>query len=339
VIVPRKNNTIVEEEYHLKRDIPRGLKVEIKKAQKVKKDTIIASGEMACEKERIDISSLLGVKPQDSRKFISCLNGERVSRGDKLVHKRKSVMRKEKTIIAPISGIVNLEEIDAGILTIMDVAKEATVNSSVNGTVVSVIKNKQVDILCKVLRVYPFAIFGPNVQGELFYLDEKQDKIEIGENLKDSIIAFNFSPNVQLLRKLAMVGVSGIVVGGVNSNILANVNSSGLWGMTICIVEGIGNIPIDKKFLTFITKNDGYLCLLDSKEQVLIMTNAGESSFGKDQVKLVKRIELNDRVQILGSNTRGEYGIVKEIGSEFIKVKTDRGKVLDIDLLNLVVTT
>ncbi|MFC1780173.1 hypothetical protein ACFLY9_00550 [Patescibacteria group bacterium] len=339
MIVPRKNSKTVEEEYHLKRDIPKGLTVEIKKGQKVKKDTILASGEMACEKERIDISSRLGIKPQDSRKFISCLNGERVSKGDKLVHKKKSMMRKEKTITSPISGIVNLEEIDAGILTIMDTAKEATVNSGVNGTVVSVIKNKQVDILCKVIRVYPFAILGSNVQGELYYLDKKQDKVELGENLKNSIIVFNFSPDAQLLRKLAMVGVTGIIVGGINSNILTNIDSSGLWGMTICIVEGIGDILVDREFIKFITKNDGYLCLLDSKEKVFVMTNAGESIPSEDRVKLVKRIEVNDRVQILDGLTRGEYGVVKEIGSEYIKIKTDKGKVFDVDLLNLVVTS
>lgn len=342
MFVPYKRDKVIDKEYHFRRNIPHGLRVGVERGDIVKRDVILASGEMSEEKARIDVSSLLEVKPPDTRKYLICLSGERVKRGDIVALRKKGVVSKEKSISVPCSGVVNLSEIDAGILKILGVAKETTINAGVEGKVISVIKNKQVDILCKVLRIRPFLGFGDDVQGELFFLNDpsvagsmEESKVEIGANLKGEIIVLNFRPDFEFLRKLAMAGVIGLIMGGVSSSLLGNISSSGLWGVSVCVLEGFGDIDIDKDFSKVLKKNDGFLCLLDMKRQELVLSCTKSKIDSVPNKMLLKSLDTGDRVQIYGEKLWGAYGYVKEVTNEFVSVKCDKGKVIEVSANNL----
>lgn len=336
MIICCKNNKKVEKEYHFKRFVPKGLKVAVEKGDKVKKDTILASGQLALPKTRIDVSSELSVKPDDTKRYLKCLNGERVVKGDLLASKKGKIITKEKNIKAPCNGVISLSEIKNGILVILDVAKETTVNSGVNGNVASVIRNKYIDILCRVLKVKPFFIKGKSVQGELFYLEKEEANIEIGTNLRGGIVVIDFRPNTELLRRLALADVSGIIVGGMRSKLLSEMNSHGLWGMTVCAIEGFGNIAIGENLRSILSKNDNYLTLLDTKRAELILTKVKKSKESKTRNKLVREVKLKDRVQILDTRAWGEYGIVEEIHKYAVKVRADKKDIMEVSIHNLV---
>lgn len=341
VIVPMKNNKLIQKKYHLKRGIPLGLQVDVEKGQNVKQDTVLASGRTSEVIEKVDLANALKVKPGEAKKCLECLNGERVKKGDVLARRKRKVMGNVLCINAMHDGVVNLSEIDAGFLKIHSVAKESTINAGVNGQIVSVVRDKQVDILTSVFKIKPFRISGNDVQGEMFFLSEKKRKI--GPNLSDGIMALNFGTEARYLRELALAGVKGIIVGGVDSRLVEDIASEGLFGMTVCIIEGFGDVGIDGELISALKSNDGKLCLIDKRHNELVLTmdaNKGKTSSNGEK-QSVGDLKVGERVQILDSSNWGEYGEVVDISSDIVRVKIimrNLEKVVEVDINNLLIS-
>lgn len=337
MFIPYKYIKKFEEEYRFKREIPEGLVVNVEKGQKVRSDSVLASGEVFSEKSRIDLSTALGVKPGLTKKYLECLNGERVQKGDRIAYKGGGVVGKDHKVVAPKSGVINLSGIDAGIVRILGVAKESTIYTGVTGRVVSVIKNKQVNVLTEVLRIKTFRIFGRSIQGELFHIND--EKVKLGTNLSESIILLNFEVRKEYLRELAMVGVQGIVAGSIDSSLLSLVTKEGLWGMTLCLIEGFGSIRMGETLLSDLRKSDGKLCLIDDKDKELVLTGISDTKTSKHKGGVfIRNVKVGDSVQVFDNRNWGVYGEVEEISGDFVKViilKGGKKVVMEINQNNL----
>jgi len=341
MIIPYIKRKNFDEKFLLRRVVPNGLRVEVRKDDKVKVDTILATGAANEVRTIIDVSSKLKVDEEKVKRYIKCLNGERVSKGDLLAHKKKGVMSKERKVLAPSNGVVNLSNIDSGIIKFMGVAKEMTLNSGVNGKVVSIIRNSDVNILCHALRIKAFKIFGNSVQGEMYIVkvaeeDEEKINIEIGSNLKGSIVLLDSCHSMKFFRKLATVGVSGVIQGGIRREIINELNKEGLWGMTLCVLGSYGEKSIDNNLLDHLMRNDGALTIINNDKKELVLTN-----FDKDQEhsysRLVKRVEVGDRFFILDSRYYGMFSEAVEVNDSYCKVSLENGKMIKVDYANLAV--
>jgi len=342
MILPYINKTDIDKKFTLKRIIPFGLTVEVRKDDVIQSDTILATGTASESKEIIDVSTELSVKPHIAKNYLKCLNGERVSKGDIIAVKKKGVITKEKSIFAPCSGVVNLADIDSGILKLMDVAKETTLSAGVSGKVISVIKNSNVDILCRVNRIKVFKVFGRGVQGEMYILSnackyegKKKGDIEIGTNLKGSVVVLKSVFDLKFLRRLATVGVSGVILAGVTTKITNELSSDGLWGMTLCILDAYGKIDIVEQ-MGYLESNDGSLALIDIEDKELILTN-----FKDDEKEtysgFVKELENNDRLFLLNEENYGNYAYAVDIRSDKCKVRLHNGRFVEVTYDNVVI--
>jgi hypothetical protein len=335
LFVPFKNNKIIDEKYHFIRKIPKGLKMRVEKGGNVKGDSVLASGEVLEEKKKIDVARALGVKSSDAGRYLECLNGEMIVKGDLIARKRGKIMGKEKKVFATSSGVISLDEVDSGFVKVLGVAKEATIQAGIDGRVVSAIRNKHIDILTTVLRFKPFGIFGDTVQGEMYYIDQKE---KIGPNLSKGIIICDFKVDAVYLRDLALSGVIGVVTGGIDFGLSHRIKSGDWWGLSIVVTEGFGNLRIGEDILSVLKINDGYLCLIDSAKEEIVLTNVQEDKDIKNQT-LVKPLEIGSKVCIFDSTLWGVYGEVQEIGGEYIKVYTkqdDKEKSVDVHIDNLI---
>lgn len=319
MFVPVKKNIIVDGKYHFKREIPAGLKVEVEKGKSVKRDAILASGEVFVERDRMDVSTALGVKPKDAGKYLVCINGESIKKGERLAQKSGGVIGKERKLVAVRSGVVDLSEIDGGFLKILGAAKESTSYSGAEGKVVSVMRNKKVDILTKVLKIRPLMVFGHDVQGELFFIESQKSKV--GANFSEGLIVLNFTPDREYLRELALLGVEGVIVGSVEAAVLEDISTSGLWGMTLCILEGYGDISANGEVLDVLKKNDGYFCLIDKRSKELILSRVAQKGISLVKKNLVESLKIGSKVQVFDVENWGSYGVVEDLSGTFAKVK------------------
>ncbi len=334
MFVPVKNNVKFDEKYLFERELPLGLKVQVEKEAKIKPDTVIAIGEMYEEKMRIDVAGYLGVKVKDTSKYVVCLNGERVEKGDTLAYRKGGLMGREKRLIAPNSGVVNLSQIDSGILIILGEAVEKTLSSGLEGKVVNIIKGRRIGVECKVVRIMPFVIYGKSVQGNIYFVKSFGAGIESNSIYKNSIVILDYLPEAEYVKNLALAGVNGIIVSSITDSLRHFVTNEGLFGATICSLDGFGEIVYDQSLKTIFSANDGHFGMIDSRNGELIFTNTTNAK----ELKCNHQIEvlnLGDKVQCLEGKEVISYGEVIEIGSEFVKVKTDKGNTIEVHNLNL----
>jgi hypothetical protein len=339
MFIPLKNDKKVDEKYVFKRTIPKGLAIEIEKGDKVKEDSVLASGETTSVRSRIDVAAALNVDVKDAKKYLKCLNGERVLQGDIIASKRKTLVRKGVDLTASVSGVVDLSEVHLGFIKILDVAQLCSVNSGVEGKVVSIIKSKQIGIVSEVLIVKPFWIFGESWQSELYHIDIKDSRVEMGENLKDSTVFLeNYDlKDEKLLRRLATIGVQGIILASVTMSLRQKVDEQGLWGMNLCVIEGFGSLEINERLAQLLKMNDGRLCLLDSEKQELILTKYDKRTFTpeKKQRFLVK-VKVGLDVQVFEEENWGAYGEIESIEDGFVSVKLQNKSSVHVDILNII---
>lgn len=343
MVLPYVSKKNVYKNFALKRSIPSGLRVNVQKDDDIQVDTILATGSTSEVKSILDVSTELKIKPKSAKTYLKCLNGERVSKGDILAIKKKSVVSKEKNILSPSSGVVNLSDIGSGILKLMGVAKETTLNAGISGKVISVIRNHNVDILCRVLKIKSFKVFGRDIQGEMYiikdlekYKGEEKTDIEVGTNLRNSIVVLETIPKMQFFRKLATVGVAGVVVGGATSEIIDELSSDGLWGMTLCVLDAYGNLDIDDELMRCFEDNDGFLALINRKKKDLILTNFEDAD---DDINphFTKDIEIGDKLFLLSEKNYGTYAYAVDTDSQKCKVRLKTGRFIEVDYENIVI--
>jgi hypothetical protein len=338
MFVPYKTNRYFEKKYHFIREIPAGLDITAQKGSMIERDSILASGEVPEEKDRIDAATELRCNPTQLKKYLQCLNGEMVERGSVLARRAHGVISKEKIVKAPRSGLVNLSEVSSGFIRIMGAGVETTIQSGVKGKIYSVLSSKYVDIETPVVKVKPYKIFGESVQGEMYLLSS--DKQAIGPNLSGGIVLCSFDRwDEVFLRSLALNGVVGVIVSSIDYSLLEQVKSAGFWGMTIIVIEGLGEIPYNPETLEIFEENDGYLSNVDHLKKEIILTNVFQSEKNGLQ-KFVKKLEVGNKVQVFSSTSWGSYGIVEEIVGETVKVYTKhrlKNESIEVSAYNVVV--
>jgi hypothetical protein len=330
-----KNTIKIEEDYVFRRHIPDRLKIIIEKDKKVTGDTVIARGEVFQTKARIDIASELKIKPKDTKKFIECLSGERIEEGD-IIARRKNIMLKgEKTIKSPCGGVIDISEIEGGFILIADASKETAIYSGIEGRVKSVVQNKHIDIECKVLKIKPFHLYGKDVQGELFYIPSMPKKLP--KSYAGSIIAINTDLDLDELRVLSIAGIKGVILGSFDREVLAEVNNEGLWGMSICLCEGFGDIPLEQNFIDLLKKNNGHICLFDSKQKEIIFTNTSQKMLLQKNELLVQSLKVGDEVQVFDPDNWKLYGSIEKLEGEYAKIKLYKDqRIIDVHTFNII---
>lgn len=333
LFIPNKKTKFYEEKYILARKIQQGLDVCVEKGDKVKRDTILASGEFLEEKKRLDLSGELGIKPFEVKRSLFCLNGEMVKKGDIVAKMYTKIVRKEKRINAPTTGVISLDEINLGFLKILGISKESAVQSGVEGIVTSAIKNKNISIETHVLKLKPFLILGKSVQGEIYHVTKRQN---IGPNLADSILLCNFNVDAAYLRELALNRVAGIIVPGIDTLLVERLKLERLWGLSIVIMEGYGELNLDTDTLELLKMNDGFLSIMDTKEQEIVLTNFRKDDLKKDESTLAS-LNTKNRVQISSFDSWGAFGAVEKIRDQVAEVALESSnKKVKVHISNLI---
>ena len=125
-------------------------------------------------------------------------------------------------------------------------------------------------------------------------------------------------------------------MGGVKNELVKNLNSDGLWGMTLCITEAYGDKEIDSRLMNYFNMNDGSLSLIDKKKNEQILTNF-EGEEEDTCYKLVKKIEVSDRLFLLDERNYGTYAYAADVSESKCKVRLETGRLVDVEYENLII--
>ncbi len=310
-IVSAKKRVSLRKQFLFPRTFPEQLNVLIEKNKEVTYDTVLASGEIFEDSEKVDVASRLDIEPQEVKKYLKCISGERIEKGDVIAQRKTKVLRKEYIVRASIGGVVSLKEIDSGFVIISDASKETVFYAGMNGVIESILRGKMVQIKTDALVLEISFVEGKTAQGELYFFSEKQKRIE--NNVEGCIIVPDFEVSVEYLRNLVSLGVNGVILSSLRSDIFLDWEQKGLFDLSLGIVGGFGNIAFDRDIIDIFKQNDGHVCMMDSKNSELIMTNADGFEDEVKKEKFFKLLEVGDNVQTFSSDIWGHFGIVEKI--------------------------
>lgn len=314
-----KKNIKIEENYPFARKLEKGMRVLIEKGKQVKRDSVIAEGKVFSEKARIDIARKLDVNSEDAYKFVKCLNGESVTKETIIAQKKSNIVQKERTVFSPVTGILNLDLISNGIVSILDAARDEMVYSGIEGTVSSIIKNEKVIINSKAIVVNLFEVINGSSQGEIFIKNEPN--FEPNESYLNEIVFFDKTLSFELIKNFELRGAIAIVSPSIHYPDFLKAQKLKI---VVAITEGFGEIYCQKNLKDAIIKNDGFFIQIDHKEKHLILSN---TNLKEDFVEKgnFKKIRKGDQIYTFNAEKYKKNAIVEEIFDDYVIARENDG--------------
>jgi len=316
MILPKKCTIKTDNHFVIKRDIPGSLDILIEKGETVRRDSIIASGNVFEQKARVDISEQFDIDSSVVKRHVLFIHGERVRKGDIIFKYRR---KKDKVFQAPCNGVLSLSDVNSGIITILGVSRETNINAGVKGKIVRVIPHKQIHIEGKVLRIKPFVLYGQSIQGELFYIDDNEHILD--PSLSGGIVVISYNTFLTHFRSFQALGIRGVIVSGTDATLFQKIEQSIGQNISICLLEGFGKRYITHKLSGILKENDGHICLFDAKNNELVLTHTQKDEKFRITKSVVYRAKKGQGVQIFQSDAWGMYGSI-------VSLKNDQAVVL-----------
>jgi len=241
-----------------------GEKIYVKNQQKILSGDNLFSKTENRIKESYFLVDELGCKSSECYKYILCIDGSYIEKGEVLAEKASRNGLTVKQIVANVSGIVELERINKGFLDILAEEEEIDVKSNFSGIVLDILPGDHIDIAspASALDLSATTLFDEKLFGNMVFVN-KGDKLtsEIPDiDLKGKIAWIGAYLPLNLALKTFQKGAKAILCYSMEYDDFKNL------GLPIGVIEGFGKIHCDEKFLTELYKIDEKFVVIDGQE-------------------------------------------------------------------------
>lgn len=211
----------------------------------------------------------LGCRTSECHKYITCIDGSYVEKGEVLAEMPFKHGLTVKQIVSTDSGIIDLERLSKGFIDLLAEEEEILVKSNFSGLVTDIFPGDHITIKApaSALDLVATTLFNDKLFGEIVFLtqgDEILHKIP-DVDIKGKIVWSGPYLPLKLALKLFHKGVSAILTYSMEYEDFKNL------GLPIGVIEGFGKIHCDEKFLKYLTTLDGKFSVLDSQEKQLFI--------------------------------------------------------------------
>jgi hypothetical protein len=210
-------------------------------------------------------------------KYITCIDGQYVEKGDIIAQKSRSNGLTIKQIVVNQSGIVDLSRIKKGFIDILGEESEVIVKSNFNGTVVEILPGSHITINApaSALDLVSTTLFDDKVFGSMIFLNKEVDKLQdIPDiDLRAKIVWADAYLSLSSILKLFQRGANAVLTYCMEYDDFRSV------GLPVGVIEGVGKIHCDRKLFDQLIKLDGKFVVLDGEENQLFV--AKETQDGK----------------------------------------------------------
>ncbi len=323
-------------------------------------------------------ASRLNVRPRLLRLFTTVKEGDYVYEGKIIAE-----LDGQDFVYAPINGFVEKICTLTGTITIVKPIKHTKVLAHIGGTVTEVIPHYGAVI--ETTGAYIQGVFGigRECSGELMLLSDAPDRPleehKINADVKGKIVVCGSFASFESIQEARAQGALGLITGGMNQLDLVQVAgrelNTGLTGQedtdfTIVILEGFGQLPMNRQTWDILEKNNGDVVSIDGTTQIragvvrpeVIISacydaddafpgNGGDIPLISDETNLAPSVtyatlSVGDRVRCTRPPYFGLWGTVEtlpdgpgevECGAvlEVAKVRLDDGTLVTVPQANL----
>jgi hypothetical protein len=264
------------------RRIPAQGEVFIDVGDAVDAETVIAGGTVRNpEAEEIKVFTKLGVEPDQTERHMLKKEGDQVAKDEVIAIYRAFFGRFTKTCRSPMDGFIEVFVKSVGRVIVRGNPIPIEAKAHIPGKIVEVIPGEGAVVETRGALVNGVFGVGGEARGELaFAVDQPGEALTteaMSQGLKGKILIGGSVVTLDALRKAAEMGVSGIVVGGVDqkdlTDFLGHEIGLGLTGeerigLTLIITEGFGVHPMRDETFRLLKSHEGKQASIDGTTQI-----------------------------------------------------------------------
>ena len=263
------------------RRIPTKGDVLVKVGDLVEPETVLARGTVRNpEVHEIRVYSKLGVDPGLVKRYMLKEEGDEVKRDEVIAIYRAFFGRFTRTCRSPIDGhLESLLKSGAALIRGMPIPVEAMAH--IPGRVVELIPGEGAVVETRAVLVNGIFGVGGEAIGELIIAVGEPDEVLTAKAItnahKGKVVVGGSLVTLDALRKAANIGVSGVLVGGVDQKDLTDflgheigvgVTGREEAGPTVIVTEGFGVYPMDGVTFNLLKSHEGKQASIDGTTQI-----------------------------------------------------------------------
>jgi len=247
--------------------LPPGVKLQVKKDQKVKEGQVIAQRKASSQTKSYHLSKLIGVSPKKAIKCLEKKLGQEIKQGD-LVAQKKGLFGKSERFVAPLDGILDSLTED-GILRIRKEIPAEEIKAPFAGRV-SAVSSGSVSLSFAALEIKGSWGGGKKTTGYLMIIEgEDYDLFSLDSTCQEQIIVLKGKLPKGLWYKAISLKAVGFVAGGLTEKPLQKEIEEGDDSLPVVILGE--DDKISQEIWGELKKSNGRMALIDGQQKRLLI--------------------------------------------------------------------
>lgn len=327
----------------------------VKKGDDVDFSTVVARTEAPGEPYIIEATNIMGMQPEELPRYVVKKVGDKVKKGESVAQWIAFFGLVKKIAASPADGIVESISDTTGRITVRGNPIPIEIKAYIPGKVVETIPREGVIIETNAAFIQGIFGIGRETHGQLYDLAKSSDEVltpdMITSEQKGKIVIGGALVTLEALRKASGIGVSGIVVGGINA---ADLNSFLGYSMgvaitgeedigtTLVVTEGFGKINISQRTFDLLRSFEGKEAAINGATQIragvlrpelVIPHQRLGSEVAMDE--LAVGLRPGTPIRIIKNPYFGKLGVVVSLPVELHKLGTESfARVIKVKLEN-----
>jgi hypothetical protein len=327
----------------------------VKKGDDVDFSTVVARTEAPGEPYIIEATNIMGMQPEELPRYVVKKVGDKVKKGESVAQWIAFFGLVKKIAASPADGIVESISDTTGRITVRGNPIPIEIKAYIPGKVVETIPREGVIIETNAAFIQGIFGIGRETHGQLYDLAKSSDEVltpdMITSEQKGKIVIGGALVTLEALRKASGIGVSGIVVGGINA---ADLNSFLGYSMgvaitgeedigtTLMVTEGFGKINISQRTFDLLRSFEGKEAAINGATQIragvlrpelVIPHQRLGSEVAMDE--LAVGLRPGTPIRIIKNPYFGKLGVVASLPVELHKLGTESfARVIKVKLEN-----
>ena len=307
----------------------------VKAGQKINKGDNLLDRKENSKGYTFYVPNHISVPSNEVSKYITCIDGELVNKGDVLIEREASGGLTVKKLISPIDGVVDLTRIESGYIDILGEEDSSIYKSSFSGNVIDVnpvegivVDSQAFAMDIKILSKMYQDAEAEQIFGEFITIGDGTDLLlkAQDDDYTNKIVFAGKYLHVSLLQDLFEKGAAFVLTYSMEYPDFRRQS------LPLGILGGFGEISCDNKIISLLSKRNGELAIVDLEEsQIFFLSNESERKSSKGNFVLNV---VGCTVRSLSIPNYSMLGEVKEVQEDqtYITVEWENGSRGIIDI-------
>jgi len=300
------------------RRLPIQGEVLVKKGEKVVHTDVLARTNVPGRAHIIGAADILGLFPDkrtgscEVKAYMLKKEGAPIEKGEVIALKKEFFGLIKKPVISPIKGTIDYISDASGQLILREPYIKVEIKAYVPGTIVDVLANEGAIVECPGAFIQGIFGLGGETYGEIKMVAKSTDEVltaeQIAPEFAGKVLIGGSLVTEDALHRAVEVGVKGIVVGGIEEDVLTKflgyrvgvaITGTETTGLTLIVTEGFSKMRMSEGTFRLLGKFEGKLACINGATQIRAGVIRPEIIIPREDFDTSKVAELEKAEEIL----------------------------------------